>query len=671
MCQKLMAWVLLAAAMLSGCGGGSDGGDSPFPGGSDSKVAELRVSFDTTTLLNDGTESASVTVTAVNSKSTVLANVPVTLSASCDGVGCSAHVTTTTENTDENGEITGVVTVDAGAASGSVITITATSGSVSDTGSITVVSDDGTVVSSVIMVLSSATLPNTGGDVVTATVTTLDENRNVIAGVPVTFSVNDDHAVITPSGPTTDDSGIITAKIGIGDDQSNRSIQVFVQAGSLAKISKSFQITGAKISATVSSPTVVPGAINNKIDYQVTNITDDPMVIQPVTITVTSPTNQVTTVTGTTNGSGIYTYTYTAPTDVGELKIVANAAGVTNTQSIQVKSDVIPAVTDTVTAANVQASPSVVSINTSDTDNQSVIRALFAGDNNKPIPNVRVMFYNKNKNNVGGTLGSDVAGVPSLVYSNADGIASTTYRPGSRSSPTDGVTIHACWDEKEFTAAQCKEAADALDNNQSPPGDVQAVKTDLTVAAEALSVTIGTNELLDISSNELTYLKQYVVMVVDSAGKAVSDVAISGLLDLPAYRQGFYIWNEKLDPKRWTKSVDIRCEAEDKDRNGNLNDLEDVNGSGILEPRKADASIVFVNGQKTASDGTLVVQIQYPKNVATWVDYQITVTATGVTGTEGKASYSGTLPALADDILKQTVPPAFEISPYGATRTCP
>ena len=37
-----------------------------------------------------------------------------------------------------------------------------------------------------------------------------------------------------------------------------------------------------------------------------------------------------------------------------------------------------------------------------------------------------------------------------VVYSDANGVATTAYVPGSRFSPTDGLTVRACWSANDF-----------------------------------------------------------------------------------------------------------------------------------------------------------------------------------------------------------------------------
>ncbi len=84
----------------------------------------------------------------------------------------------------------------------------------------------------------------------------------------------------------------------------------------------------------------------------------------------------------------------------------------------------------------------------------------------------------------------------------------------------------------------------------------------------------------------------------------------------------------------------------------------------------------MIGSSKTDANGIAYLQIEYGKNVATWVDFAITVTASGVSGTEARARYIGNLyglgnlPALASDTTQETVAPPFVVSPYGTNKLC-
>jgi hypothetical protein len=231
------------------------------------------------------------------------------------------------------------------------------------------------------------------------------------------------------------------------------------------------------------------------------------------------------------------------------------------------------------------------------------------------------------------------------------------------------VTIRACYYKSDA------EAAANLCTNAS--------RVTLTVTADPLGVSIGTNELIIV--NELTYVKKFVVTVVDSAGVAKPDVNIAVSVDLPQYRKGFY----KVVGDEWAKILvpgvppqlgdRALCTNEDTNRNGVLEAGENVNGlvpyldgtfNTRLDPGKSDVSVSLLHA-KTRADGTAELQLQYAKSFATWVDVKITVSASGVSGTEGRATYVvAPVPADAESIKNVDVTPAYAVSPYGTATSC-
>ena len=191
-------------------------------------------------------------------------------------------------------------------------------------------------------------------------------------------------------------------------------------------------------------------------------------------------------------------------------------------------------------------------------------------------------------------------------------------------------------------------------------------------------MSIGTNELIIV--NTLTYVKQFVITVSDSAGVAKPDVNLVASLDLPYYHKGQYVvaggkW-VKSGPAAFNGNSAKACTNEDKNRNGVLEAGEDSpldgngNGDGQLWPRKPDV-IVSLLQSKTGSDGTAILQIQYAKDHASWVDAVITVSASGVSGSEGRAQYfMAPVPVEAAAINNIANSPAFQVSPYGTASVC-
>lgn len=504
-----------------------------------------------------------------------------------------------------------------------------------------------------IVTLNSAQVANTGSATGTVTVTAVDAARNTLAGVPVSISADGD-AVVTASGATTGTSGVVTATVGIGSNRGNRVITVTATSGAITKTA-TLQVVGTTITSVL-VPAVVAPSTAGQVQYHVVDQAGNAMVGQSVQVVATGLTPDQ--ATGTTGLNGDYVFSYMSPAAVGTYTATANIGGKTDTQTISVQTaGTTPNVPDAVfltASASPSASPSVVPVNLAGSEtNRSEIRVLFLGSNNLPIRNVRVKFdLNGDVNSIGGkfTTGNTV------LLSDANGIVTTAYVPASRSSPTDGVTVRACYGK--------------TDTDTNLLNCTKFVTAKLTVTAEPLGVTIGTNELVIV--NELTYVKKYVVSVADSAGNAKPDVNLVVSIDLPNYRKGKYApgasaWVKVGPPSGFDSVV---CANEDTNRNGVLEAGEDTNSDGQLWPRKPDV-IVSLLQTKTRADGTAELQLTYAKDHGTWVDALITVTASGVSGSEGRANYlQAPVPVDSASIKNVSQDPAYKFSPYGVGAIC-
>lgn len=510
-------------------------------------------------------------------------------------------------------------------------------------------------VADLILTLSSAQLPNTGTASVVVTVTAVDASRNTLASAPVSIGVNGGAILSSVSGSTTSPAGIVTANLGTGGNPSNRLLTVTATSGNVTK-STTVQVVGTKITATLVQAVVVPGA-SAQVQYVVTDQAGNPMVGQVVQ--VVAPGLTPADVSGLTGANGEYTYAYTAPTTVGSYTVTTTAGGKTDVQTVVVQpngSTVVPVVTAQITAASVSANPSVVSVNlAAATTNRSEIRALFLGANNQPIQNVRARFdLNGDPNSIGGSFTTGGG----TLYTDVNGVVTTAYVPGTRSSPTDGVNVRVCYgvsdtDPNLLTCATSKLVT-------------------LTVVAEPLGVSIGTDEkIITDRNNGLVYVKKFIISVADAAGVAKADVNLVASVDLPNYRKGFY----NFVGGKWVKvgplpSKDFAvCLNEDLNRNGVLEAGEDTNGDGQLWPRKPDVTVRLLSS-KTAADGTAELEIQYAKDHGSWVDALITVSASGVAGSEGRASYFVSPVPVDADSINAVSSPAFQVSPYGVSNSC-
>jgi hypothetical protein len=66
-----------------------------------------------------------------------------------------------------------------------------------------------------------------------------------------------------------------------------------------------------------------------------------------------------------------------------------------------------------------------------------------------------------------------------------------------------------------------------------------------------------------------------------------------------------------------------------------------------------------------------VLEVTYDQDHASWVDALITVSASGIAGTEGRAVFSlAPVPVDAAQIRNTSAEPAFVVSPYGVQPSC-
>jgi hypothetical protein len=546
--------------------------------------------------------------------------------------------------------------------------LTACGGGGGDAGTPVLGADPGsggaTSVTSLLMTAPATQMPNTTSSSTAVTITALNSARNTVPNAEISVSADQD-AVVTVSSDKTDASGKVVATVSLGSNRSTRVITVKATSGSVEQTLQ-LQVFGAKVTSVL-DPAVVAPSGPGKVQYRVLDQVGNPMVGQEITVSAPGATPD--SATGTTGANGEFTYSYTAPATAGSLKVSAMSGGAGDETTVSVQqASTVPNVSMAILGASVSANPSVVPVNAAGSQsNRTEIRALFVGTDNKPISNVRVRFdLNGDANSIGGTFTTN-----QTLYSDANGAVTTAYVPGARSSPTNGVTVRACYG--------------ISDNDPALINCTTFATTTLTVTNEPLGVSIGTNEF--VVDKPLTYVKQFVVTVVDAAGVAKPDVTLSVSVDLPRFYKGFWF----PGAIRWEQAVTDVCLNEDVNRNGvletedlNGNDQldpgEDANGNGVLdvedgdkdqrlEPGKSDVSVTLLNS-KTGADGTALLEIQYAKSFGSWLDAWITVSAS-VSGSEGRATYRLTpIPVPSEALTSQTRAPAFDVSPYGTNAGC-
>ena len=690
------------AIALAACGGGGgnagapvvgpgSGASSPTGGSTAPVAADLVVVLSKTTMTNSGTDSVTATVTSIDASRAAVGGVPVSFA-----VNANALVTPAGTTTDSSAGTLSATITQGSDATIRPITLTVTSGSISRAVTFNVVQNPSTSnpqASDLTLTLSTTNIDDSGSRTVTATATAVDQNRNALAGIPVQLSVTDASAFVVASSGQTNTGGQVTGTVSIGQDRSNRTVTVTATSGTLVRTA-AFLVTGANFSQASAVPALVAAGAPGTVQYRLTDVNSNPMAGVPITVSGSGLTGA----TGKTDLNGAYTFNYTAPNAPGTtLTINASAGGVDSVVNVTIpggSTTVPPAKTPVSTTLNLSAN--VVTVNTGSTSNQVAVNAFFRDSGNAPISNIRVLFGVTGDNGTG-SIGSK----NNTVLSDASGSASTTYAPGATSSPTNGVTIQACWKTTDFagtdTAANCTAAGGQL------------LTTTLTIVSNPVSISIGTNNLIEIGASGLTYVKKYAVLVVDAAGNPKSDVQITPSLDLGGYGKGQWVWDSiakawiqpypaVADPSGATGGfcITAHCPNEDLNRNGVIDTGEDYNSNGQLDPRKSDVAITLVGATKTDANGVAVLQLEYPQSIASWVKFKITVTAAGVlsppayyprgasvllpssswaalgspAAVDDYLRYYDWLPVLASALTSQTVSPPFQMSPYGNSTSC-
>jgi hypothetical protein len=516
--------------------------------------------------------------------------------------------------------------------------------------------------------LDKVSITNSGSDKALLSVTALDANNNPVSGASLSVSL--DSGVYTPITATTDSSGQASGNISIGANKANRNITATIALGGQSATAV-VAVTGSQIALTPVPATPAPGA-STRVDIKVTDANGAG--VPNVAVQLSGSLGFTGSVTTDTTGNASATLG-AAPATAGTYAVNASALGVQATRAVQVISGAgggIPDAVGPINAVSLAVVPNTIAPNsTGSTTSRAGLKATFLNASNQAIQNVRVRFViDPPQLGSGETLSTGDA----TVYSDVNGDAIADYIAGTRSSPTNGVTVRACYGTTDA----------AIANNACPNFTTKT----LTVASQPLSITLGDNNLLERGSNSLTYIKKFDVAVADAAGNAVANASVSASVDITHYGKGGFgyvasgpsgtgTYQITFDnPPNFTTDVsstaigvvpspttgNIWCVNEDTNRNGFLDVGDDRNGNGKLEPRKADVILSFVGSNVTGSNGRMTIQVEYPQNVATWLSYTVKVT-TNVAGSEGTDQKSYITSFIEGDQKNGS----FLTPPYGAS----
>ncbi|MEW6993191.1 Ig-like domain-containing protein [Colwelliaceae bacterium MEBiC 14330] len=558
--------------------------------------------------------------------------------------------------TGNDGKVTAQLTTE-GRPSNRTITITVTSGDITDTVDIEVV---GTTV--VVTGTSSLALNDKANYIVNV----LDSDGNGIAGTSVNISLantpgNGFADISIPETVTTDAEGQALLEVTGSTGGSNGIVVSALGASASKEVSvqaDSFLFTNFSNSAVSVNPSNTPAlpdvALVQTASATLTWLRDGLPVPDGKQVTFTT-TRGTLSATSATTVDGQVTVSLTS-NNAGQALLTFVGSDTTSESDIELTNQLeFEFFADTVATIKAQASPSSLGPN----EQTSSISVVVKDINGNLVKNKRIKFVLNDIS--GGSI------FPATAVTDSNGSATTVYTSQSTSAK----------DAVEITAI-VEDSPTITDN------------VNLTVSERELFISLGTgNELEELGTSD--YIKEYSVFVTDAESNAVANVNLT-ISALPhKYYKGYWFplfdgdefirWVTRgadglevsvgLTPPATTLNLPPKeCDNEDVNFDGILDVGEDFNGDLMLTPGNKVSAQSTVT---TDADGRAVIRIIYAQSYAEWLDIRL-IASTKVTGSESSTQTIFTLPVLASDVNNEDItPPVAGIGlrgPFGLLNTC-
>ena len=633
------ATVLLLTLALAACGG--DENSSPLAGSPDSSSSE---STETTESTQVGTielvaspvrldasanVQSSITARVKDSSGVLLEGIAVGFSASNGGT-----LEVTQQTTDQAGIASAILTTD-GDFRNRTVTVSAQSGSISDSVNVEISGTSLTVSGPSSISLNSNT---------PIRVTLADADGNGIPSEPISLSTN--LGTLSASSVTTDPNGFVDVQLNAGSTSGTATVTASAFSGSEA-ITASRAIVISDDNFGFTSP-----AANSEVDLGasqelVVQWLEDGNPVNGQTIKFTATRGTLNPANGEVTTAG----------GEARIDISSSNAGLTTVTA----SDPNSGLSSDLTFEFVATTPDEINLQATssqlDLGETTEIVAIIRDANNNLVKNQEVTF-NLLQDGSGGSL------TTSRDITDSQGKASTVYNAGSSTSGRDGVEIQA-------TVA----------------GTISDTVT-LTVARQALRLAIGTGNELE-EPDSVRYRKPYVAIVTDANGAPVENANI----ELSVLPVGYIKGNYAVSPDdNWVVSPanPVFCDAEDLNQNGVL-DTEDTNGNDVLDPGEDTNSNGMLDTEDTngsdkleptnsattsassitsSSDGSADFSLLYPQSHCNWVRVKLTATVR-VGGSESVETSEFYLSCLASDLNNtDNAPPGGTEGLYGSAQDC-
>ncbi|WP_326536262.1 Ig-like domain-containing protein [Pseudorhodoferax sp.] len=602
------------AGLLAACGGGGGSGGTDSGGGGGvtptPAVASVEVLSSASTLSSASANTVTITALVKNASNNGMSGVDVAFSAD------SGVLQAVTAQSDANGTATATlatgadrsnrdirVTVKAGAITNSVVVpVTGTSASVVGVGSVLM------------------------GGTATYAVTLRDSGGNPVSGVAVAVRSSLGNNV-SPAALTTDVNGGASFNY-VANNAGNDTLSV---SGAGASATLAVVVSGddfSVVSPSAGTEVFVNTAREVRVRYRSSGVG---VAGQMVNFSTTRGAVSLPSVLTDANGEAAVTVTSLT---AGPATVTAQIAGGALTSVPLLFTAATPA------AIVLQVNPGAIPPNaTGSSANQAQLQAVVRDGSGNPVKGRTVNF----------TLLADTSGgriSTGTGTTDANGVVSDTFIPGTQPTATDGVRIRA-------TVAGTS---------------VESIAT-LTVSNRALFISIATSNTIG-NVDETTYTKPFSLQVNDATGAAVANQTVVLSVFPTWYGKGNMAWN---GDDAWVVASRLWCPNEDLNKNGILDAGEDSvalgtgNGNGRLEP---GAPIIVTPGSVTTdANGRATFSLTYGEQYARWLILELTARSQ-VAGTESRAVYTDETWILASDVTSETIAPAGARSPFGTNASC-
>jgi hypothetical protein len=302
----------------------------------------------------------------------------------------------------------------------------------------------GPAVSTIQLLASNTQIPSSGATTVDLTAVVLSSTKQTLSGKKVTFSTGTDSTAFVNNVSTSgvsDANGVVTAKLNLGANKTNRTIAVSAMADA-ATASNNIDVTGTTVS--ISGNSSLAFTASTELNISVKDSAGIPLSGALVSVTsVNGNTIDLTPATGITGSSGVVTATVT-PAVGGDDTIKVSSAGASAEQLLTISSaDFTLALSDpTSTAActnGIAKSPPEITL-TPDTCGAPAVTASWSEDGN-PQENLAVTF-SVSRGTVAGSPSNTTAGKTSgvTVSSNSAGPAIIT-ASGPGGTPSASLNV--------------------------------------------------------------------------------------------------------------------------------------------------------------------------------------------------------------------------------------